>query len=62
MYFSLGMGLFFLGAAVFIIVNPPSQPFIADNKYIVGIILFLYGLFRVYRAIRMIRGNKDMLN
>jgi hypothetical protein len=62
LYLGLGMSIFFMVAAVFIVVNPPEHPQIRANKEIVAICLFLYGVFRLYRSIRSMKGKRNLLD
>lgn len=61
MYLGLGMSIFFMFAAVFIVIYPPEHPQIKANKEIIAVCLFLYGVFRLYRSIRTLRGNGKMM-
>jgi len=57
-YFSLFMALLFIAAGPYIVINPPQHSLILENKYIVGFILSMYGIFRLYRTYMMIKERK----
>jgi hypothetical protein len=62
LYLSLGMSIFFMVAAVIIVLYPPDNPQIRANKEIVALCLFLYGVFRLYRSVRALKGKKGLVD
>ena len=52
------MALLFIAAGPYIVINPPQHSLILENKYIVGFILSMYGIFRLYRTYMMIKERK----
>ena len=60
-YFSFGMSIFFIGAAILLVVYPPDVTAIRDNKFLAGFVLLMYGLLRLYRSVRMMKGKDDSM-
>ena len=62
-YFSLFMGSFIVAGAIgigFGLVD--HNDFIRENRLLVAIPILLYGLLRLYRAFRLLKGKRDILN
>jgi hypothetical protein len=60
-YFGLVMGVIFIGFGILISVSPPDVPVIAQNPYIVSFIVIMYGLFRIYRSLMLLKQLRDKL-
>lgn len=52
-YFGALIGLFFIGAGIYLLVGPPA----IETKYqpIFGVCVILYGVFRSYRSWKLIQ-------
>jgi cytochrome c biogenesis protein CcdA len=51
MFFSIGMGLIYFGFGVFVIFSEPGLIAIEPTwKYILGVVLILWGCMRFFRA------------
>lgn len=63
-YFRLFMSSFFILAGIGIAMGyaDDTSPFIQQNKTLLSVAVLLYGLFRLYLAIRALRGNDDTFN
>lgn len=62
-YFRLFMSTFFILGAVGIFFGFADNSFIRpDNRWLFALPVLLYGLFRLYMAIRALRGNNDTFN
>jgi hypothetical protein len=63
-YFRLFMATLFVCGAIGIMVGfaDDAVPFIAQNRFLVGIPFLLYGLLRFYMAVRFMQGKKDTLD
>lgn len=62
-YFSLFMGSFIVAGAIgigFGLVD--HNEFVRENRMMVAIPIMLYGLLRLYRAVRLLKGKRDILN
>ena len=60
-YVGLVMGAIFVGFGIMIVFSPPEVKMIQDNNYLVAFIVFMYGAFRVYRSLRMLKEMNDNL-
>lgn len=60
-YIGLVMSLVFIGGAIALVVSPPPNiQFLQENetiRYLLAVCVMLYGLFRFYRSVRMLRNN-----
>lgn len=62
-YFRLFMSSFFILGAIGIGMGYADElEFVAQNRMMVAILVLLYGLFRFYMAIRLLRGKSDTFN
>ena len=62
-YFRLFMSsIFIIGAIGMAMGYTDHIDFIRENRLLVAIPVLLYGLFRLYLAIRALRGNNDTFN
>ena len=62
-YFRLIMSTFFVAGAVGIFAGIADNDYIhPDNRWLFALPVLLYGLFRLYLAIRMLRGKNDTFN
>ncbi|MFM2375208.1 MAG: hypothetical protein RLZZ165_305 [Bacteroidota bacterium] len=62
-YFRLVMSTFFIAGAMGILAGIADNDYIRpDNRWLFAIPVLLYGLFRLYLAIRMLRGKSDTFN
>jgi hypothetical protein len=62
-YFRLFMSTFFIMGAIGIAAGLADNEFIRpDNRWLFALPVLLYGLFRLYMAIRMLRGKNDTFN
>lgn len=62
-YFRLFMSTFFIVGAIGIGAGFVDNEYIRpDNRWLFALPVLLYGLFRLYLAIRMLRGNNDTFN
>ncbi len=62
-YFRLFMSTLFIFGAIGIALGWTDHiPFIQENRILVAIPVFLYGLFRFYMAFRLFKGNGDTFN
>ncbi|MBK9447856.1 MAG: hypothetical protein IPN95_00280 [Bacteroidetes bacterium] len=62
-YFRLLMSTFFVAGAVGIFLGYADNDFIQpNNRWMFALPIFLYGLFRLYLAIRVMRGKNDTFN
>jgi hypothetical protein len=62
-YFRLFMSTFFIFGAIGIAMGYADElEFVAQNRMLVAIPVLLYGLFRLYMAIRGLRGQSDTFN
>ena len=61
-YIGLVMSMVFIGGAIALIVSPPPNvSFLAENetiRYLLAVCVLLYGLFRLYRSVRILT-NKE---
>lgn len=62
-YIGLVMSLVFIGGAIGLIYYPPPKiQFLKENetiRYLLAVCVLLYGLFRLYRSVRMLRNRGD---
>lgn len=62
-YFRLFMSTIFIVGAIGMAIGWTDHiQFIRENRLLVAIPVLLYGLFRLYLAIRSLRGNNDTFN
>lgn len=62
-YFRLFMSTFFIFGAIGIVMGYADElEFVAEHHWLVAIPVLLYGLFRLYMAVRLLRGQSDTFN
>lgn len=62
-YFGLFMGSFIVAGAIGIAYGlVDHNDFVRQNRLLVAIPILLYGLLRLYRGFRMLKGKRDLLN
>lgn len=62
-YIGLVMSLIFIGMAVMLVASPPPNvQFLQENetiRYLLSVCVLLYGLFRLYRAVRILSNKSE---
>jgi hypothetical protein len=62
-WFRLFMSTFFIIGAIGIALGLVDNDYITpDNRWLIAMPFLFYGLFRLYMAIRMMRGKNDTFN
>lgn len=62
-YFRLVMSLVFVAGAIGIFLGFADNDYIQPgNRWLFGLPILLYGLFRLYLAVRMMGGKNDTFN
>lgn len=55
------MSIFFIGSAILMVMGKLNVPGLEEYNFQIGIIVLLYGLFRLYRSLQILNKEKQNL-